>query len=150
MTLQKEFYANFIVQRLTLKVINMDTLYLVFKDRFQFCESYLLRQDSSQLPYFDNNLFAQAIVDSNRVVNACQGFSFHPQKSFSRTKQPLPSNNPFEEAARRKLLFVAWMSTAVFQARRHYSHQLLFVKRDRTIRLSFSFSSRRVIRRGDF
>jgi hypothetical protein len=34
MTLQKEFYANFIVQRLTLKVINMDTLYLVFKDRF--------------------------------------------------------------------------------------------------------------------
>jgi hypothetical protein len=35
MTLQKEFYANFIVQRLTLKVINMDTLYLVFKDRFQ-------------------------------------------------------------------------------------------------------------------
>jgi hypothetical protein len=35
MTLQKEFYANFIVRRLTLKVINMDTLYLVFKDRFQ-------------------------------------------------------------------------------------------------------------------
>ena len=35
MTLQKEFYANFIVQRLTLKVINMDTLYLVFKDRYQ-------------------------------------------------------------------------------------------------------------------
>jgi len=38
MTLQKEFYANFIVQRLTLKVINMDTLYLVFKDRFQYYE----------------------------------------------------------------------------------------------------------------
>ena len=35
MTLQKEFYASFIAQRLTLKVINMDTLYLVFKDRFQ-------------------------------------------------------------------------------------------------------------------
>ena len=29
-----EFYASFITQRLTLKVINMDTLYLVFKDRF--------------------------------------------------------------------------------------------------------------------
>lgn len=39
MTLQKEFYANFIVQRLTLKVINMDTLYLVFKDRFTSSES---------------------------------------------------------------------------------------------------------------
>ncbi len=35
MTLQKEFYANFIVQRLTPKVIDMDTLYLVFKHRFQ-------------------------------------------------------------------------------------------------------------------
>jgi hypothetical protein len=34
MTLQKEFYASFIAQRLTPKVINMDTLYLVFKDRF--------------------------------------------------------------------------------------------------------------------
>jgi hypothetical protein len=27
--------ASFIARRLTLKVINMDTLYLVFKDRFQ-------------------------------------------------------------------------------------------------------------------
>jgi hypothetical protein len=79
MTLQKEFYANFIVQRLTLKVINMDTLYLVFKDRFpifpnpdlgatpsvsvaseppfffqrflSISESILLRQDSLSLPY---------------------------------------------------------------------------------------------------
>jgi len=34
MTLLEEFYASFIAQRLTLKVINMDTLYLVFKDRF--------------------------------------------------------------------------------------------------------------------
>ena len=31
-----EFYANFIVCVLTLKGLETDTLYLVFKDRFQF------------------------------------------------------------------------------------------------------------------
>jgi hypothetical protein len=51
MTLQKEFYANFIVQRLTLKVINMDTLYLVFKDRFQFYESKFFISEFVSLPY---------------------------------------------------------------------------------------------------
>jgi hypothetical protein len=30
-----EFYASFIAQRLTLKGLETDTLYLVFKDRFQ-------------------------------------------------------------------------------------------------------------------
>ncbi|MDX6403540.1 MAG: hypothetical protein QOH70_995, partial [Blastocatellia bacterium] len=31
-----EFYANFIVRGLTLKGLETDTLYLVFKDRIQF------------------------------------------------------------------------------------------------------------------
>ena len=96
MTLQKEFYANFIVQRLTLKVINMDTLYLVFKDRFQ----YSLYLNSFRCP-IDDNFSPQAKRHLNELPLACQAHFSHSRKSFSGMKQPLSRQNLLlREAAR--------------------------------------------------
>jgi hypothetical protein len=69
MTLQKEFYANFIVLRLTLKVINMDTLYLVFKDRFQNVRLPLI--ESASAPS-DDIFSSQAKRHTTHLPLTCQ------------------------------------------------------------------------------
>jgi len=86
MTLQKEFYANFIVQRLTLKVINMDTLYLVFKDRFQIVESILIL-DSIGLPY-RRQFLAPSKKAYYRITPYLSSSFLHSCKLFSGMKQP--------------------------------------------------------------
>jgi hypothetical protein len=129
MTLQKEFYANFIVQRLTLKVINMDTLYLVFKDRFQLLRiQYSWSLNSFRCP-IDDNFSPQAKRHLNELPLACQAHSYHSRKSFSGMKQPLSRQNLLLREAARICFKMAWMSTAVFQAKRHYRHGWEFVKR---------------------
>jgi hypothetical protein len=57
-----EFCANFIARVLTLKVIETDTLYLVFKDRFQIVLDCLT--DDSNSP--------QANGDINQPILTCQ------------------------------------------------------------------------------
>ena len=80
MTLQKEFYANFIVQRLTLKVINMDTLYLVFKDRFQL---YRILRSCFRIRCLTDSFHSpQAKHDINQTLSACQAVSFALKNYF--------------------------------------------------------------------
>ncbi|HWT00503.1 MAG TPA: hypothetical protein VN256_09670 [Pyrinomonadaceae bacterium] len=117
MTLQKEFYASFIAQRLTPKVINMDTLYLVFKDRFRVLSKPDLvarpaRSVANQLKisfevFFgfcptDDNLASQAKRHITETATACQALSLHSCKLFSGMKQPPSRQNfPLREAARK-------------------------------------------------
>jgi hypothetical protein len=103
MTLQKEFYANFIVQRLTLKVINMDTLYLVFKDRFQLL---LLPYRREFLVPSKKTYYRTTPYLSSNILHSC--------KLFSGMKQPPSQQNPYSERNGSNMLSVAWMSTAVF------------------------------------
>ena len=44
-------------------------------------------------------------------------------------KQPLSHKVFYERSGPSKMLFVVWMSIAVFQAKRHYRHDRIFVKR---------------------
>jgi hypothetical protein len=55
-------------------------------------------------------------------------------------KQP-PSRKILFGEKRLKSAFIAWMSTAVFQAKRDYRHALVFVKRRFTICEKSSFLS---------
>ena len=82
MTLQKEFYANFIVQRLTLKVINMDTLYLVFKDRFQLIESGFGCLPVRFRCLTDDFFSPQAKRHITESCLTCQAVFFIPAKYF--------------------------------------------------------------------
>jgi hypothetical protein len=89
MTLQKEFYANFIVQRLTLKVINMDTLYLVFKDRFQSYES-IINWIRFSCPT-DDNSSPQAKRHSTELLFTCQALFSFLQTIFRDETTALPT-----------------------------------------------------------
>ena len=72
MTLQKEFYANFIVQRLTLKVINLGHALSSFQRSVRTCADPELDDSHPvRLPTADY-LSSQANGDFNLVAEPCQ------------------------------------------------------------------------------
>jgi hypothetical protein len=80
----------------------------------------------------------QAKHDINETTLTCQAL-FSPLRAIFRDETAAPSQISSLERSGSNLLFVALLSTAVFQAKRHYRHEQAFVKRKFLLALIFSF-----------
>jgi len=86
------FHANFIVRVLTLKGLETDTLYLVFKHRFQIVSLDCLTDDLNS---------PQANGDISQPIQVCQVEAPILGSYFRRTKAPhSPANSPEKSGTR--------------------------------------------------